>query len=166
MRSICRRGKLKIIWRKKVIHDVCVTPLKQIVDQRGKVMHMVRRDMPGFSGFGEIYFSTINAGAVKAWHRHKLMTQNYAVPFGTIHLVLYDDRHNSPTFGRLQELTVGEKNYCLVTIPPMVWYGFTTPKPPFAIIANCASLPHDPEEVERLDPGSPKIPFRWETILP
>ena len=148
-----------------MIHDVRVAPLKQIVDQRGKVMHMVRRDMPGFSGFGEIYFSTINAGAVKAWHRHKLMTQNYAVPFGTIHLVLYDDRQNSPTCGRLQEITIGENNYCLVTIPPMIWYGFTTQKPSFAIIANCASLPHDPEEVERLHPGSPKIPFRWEKVL-
>ena len=148
-----------------MIHDVRVIPLKQISDERGKVMHMVRRDMPGFAGFGEIYFSTINAGAVKAWHRHKLMTQNYAVPFGTIHLVLYDDRQNSPTSGRLQEMTIGENNYCLVTIPPMVWYGFATPKPPFAIIANCASLPHDPEEVERLDPGSPKIPFRWEKVL-
>jgi dTDP-4-dehydrorhamnose 3,5-epimerase len=149
-----------------VIHDVRVTPLKQIVDERGKVMHMVRRDMPGFSGFGEIYFSTINAGAVKAWHRHKLMTQNYAVPFGTIHLVLFDARHDSRTRGSLQALTIGEENYSLVTIPPMVWYGFTTPKPPFAIVANCASLPHDPAEVERLDPGSPDIPFRWETIRP
>jgi dTDP-4-dehydrorhamnose 3,5-epimerase len=128
-------------------------------------MHMLRQDTPGFSGFGEIYFSTINKGAVKAWHRHKLMTQNYAVPFGSIYLVLYDDRYDSPTRGRLQELSTGEDNYCLVTIPPMIWYGFTSENSPFSLVANCASLPHNPEEVERLEPESPKIPFHWETDL-
>lgn len=148
-----------------MIHDVRVTPLKQIEDERGKVMHMVRRDMPGFSGFGEIYFSTINSGAVKAWRRHKQMTLNFAVPCGTIHLVLYDDRTESPTKGKLQEIILGENEYRLVTIPPLLWYGFTAHDSSLAIVANCASLPHDPAEVERLDPFSPQIPYRWETTL-
>ena len=30
-----------------------------------------------------------------------------------------------------------------------------------AIVANCASIPHDPTEIERLDPASPKIPYDW-----
>ena len=148
-----------------MIHDVRVIPLKQFVDDRGKVMHMVRRDMPGFSGFGEIYFSTINSGAIKAWRRHKQMTLNFAVPYGTIHLVLYDDRAHSPTKGKLQEIILGENDYNLVTIPPMLWYGFSARDSNLSILANCASLPHDPEEVERLDPFAPQIPYRWKSVL-
>ena len=77
-----------------------------------------------FERFGEIYFSTVYPGVVKGWHIHKRMTLNYAVPVGMVKLVCYDDRADSPTRGEVQELHVGELNYALVTIPPLVWNGF------------------------------------------
>ena len=58
-----------------MIEGVVVTPLRQIEDTRGKVMHMLRRDAPVFTEFGEIYFSTANRGAVKGWNRHRRMTR-------------------------------------------------------------------------------------------
>src|SRR5947208_13130101 len=90
--------------RDALIEGVRVVPLRQIPDERGKVMHMLRADDPHFERFGEIYFSTIYAGVVKGWHLHDRMTINYAVPFGSIKLVLFDDRDGSPTKGQLQEL--------------------------------------------------------------
>jgi dTDP-4-dehydrorhamnose 3,5-epimerase len=30
-----------------------------------------------------------------------------------------------------------------------------------AIVANCASIPHDPGEITRLDPFTPTIPYDW-----
>ena len=39
-----------------MIHDIKITPLKTISDNRGKVMHMLRTDSPVFKKFGEIYF--------------------------------------------------------------------------------------------------------------
>ena len=59
-------------------------------------MHMLRADDPHFERFGEIYFSTVFAGVVKGWHLHERMTINYAVPFGSIKLVLFDDRDERP----------------------------------------------------------------------
>jgi hypothetical protein len=85
---------------------------------------MLRADAPHFKQFGEIYFSAVNPGAIKAWHIHKEMSLNYAAVVGTIKLVLYDDRPDSPTRGELMELFIGEQNYSLVTVPPMVWNGF------------------------------------------
>ena len=38
-----------------MIDGVTITPLKQIFDERGKVMHMMRDDSSVFSKFGEIY---------------------------------------------------------------------------------------------------------------
>ena len=135
-----------------MIDGVKVTPLRQIPDERGKVMHMLRSDSDAFIGFGEIYFSCVYPGAVKAWHIHKRMTLNYAVPHGNIKLVLYDDREGSPTRGEVQEVFLGPDNYCLVTIPPMVWNGFKGIGMNAAIVANCATIPHDPTEIDRLDP--------------
>lgn len=146
-----------------MIDGVKITPLKQIVDERGKVMHMLRSDSKIFQKFGEIYFSCVNPGAIKAWHIHKAMTLNYAVPHGHIKLVLYDDRPKSPTQGEIQEILLGPDHYDLVTIPPGIWNGFTGLGPEMAIVANCATLPHDPAEIERLDPTDSKIPFQWNT---
>ncbi|HOW53925.1 MAG TPA: dTDP-4-dehydrorhamnose 3,5-epimerase family protein [Syntrophorhabdaceae bacterium] len=147
-----------------MIDGVRISPLRQIPDERGKVMHMLRNDSEVFIGFGEIYFSCVYPDAIKAWHIHKRMTLNYAVPHGNIKLVLYDDRNASKTRGELQEIFLGPENYCLVTIPPMVWNGFKGIGSEMAIVANCSSIPHDPNEIERMDPFDLSIPYNWEIV--
>lgn len=144
-----------------MIDGVRISPLKQIPDERGKVMHMLRADDPGFERFGEIYFSTVYPGVIKGWHLHSRMTINYAVPFGAIKLVLFDDRDGSATTGELQEIFLGDANYALVTVPPFVWNGFKGIASPYSVVANCATIPHDPTEITRLDPFSPKIKYDW-----
>ena len=146
----------------RMIQGVSIHPLRQILDERGKVMHMLRRDEPWFERFGEIYFSVVNPGSVKAWHLHKKMTLNYAVVHGDIRLVLYDDRTGSPTRGRVQEISTGEGQYALITVPPRVWNGFKGVSAAPSIVANCATLPHDPKEIVRVDPFSKDIPYDWE----
>lgn len=144
-----------------MIDGVNITPLRQILDERGKVMHMLRSDAPHFKQFGEIYFSCVHPGAIKGWHIHKKMTLNYAVIVGKIKLVLYDDRENSPTRYELMEIFTGPENYELIAIPPLVWNGVKGVAEITSIIANCATLPHDPSEIERLNPFDKKIPYDW-----
>ena len=144
-----------------MIDGVIVTPKKQILDERGKVMHMLRCNDEIFQDFGEIYFSCVYPGAIKGWHLHQKMTLNYAVPHGHIKFVLFDDREGSPTRGEIQELFLGPDNYCLITVPPLVWNGFKGIGLEMAIVANCASIPHDPDEIVRLDPFDQKIPYDW-----
>jgi dTDP-4-dehydrorhamnose 3,5-epimerase len=144
-----------------MIEGVSIKPLRQILDERGKVMHMLRSDDPGYISFGEISFSVVYPGVVKGWHIHKKMTLNYAVPIGTIKLVLYDSRDSSKTHGELQELFLGPENYCLVQIPPLVWNGFKCVGTTTSIVANCSTLPHDPHEIERKNPKDPSIPYTW-----
>ena len=144
-----------------MIEGVKIKPLKQISDERGKVMHMLRSDSEGFQGFGEIYFSCVYPGAIKGWHLHKRMTLNYAVPYGQIKVVLFDDRPHSSTKGEFQEIFTGPDNYCLLTIPPLVWNGFMGISKEMAIVVNLATLPYDPEEIVRIDPLTDKIPYNW-----
>lgn len=145
-----------------MIDGVKVIPLQTILDERGMVRHMLRRTDPHFSEFGEIYFSVIFPGAVKAWHRHKKMELNYAVVSGNIKLVLWDGRKGSPTHGETQEICMGEDNYVLVKVPPGVVNGFVSLGNERAIVANCASIPHDPSEIERLDPFDEGIGYSWD----
>ena len=144
-----------------MIDGVRAIPLRRIQDERGMVMHMLRRDDPHFKRFGEIYFSVIYPGIIKGWHLHSRMTINYAVIEGNIKLVLYDQRPKSRTKGRLQEIVFGQINYQLVRVPPGVVNGFTAVGRKGAIVANCADIPHDPSEITRLDPFTPEIPYTW-----
>ncbi len=144
-----------------MIEGVGIRPLLQIPDERGKVMRMLRATDPDFKEFGEVYFSVVFPGAIKGWHLHKRMTINYAVPFGRIKLVLFDDRHNSSTRGEIQEIFLGQDAYQLVTVPPFIWNGFKGYGSTEALVCNCASIVHDPEEIERLDPFSERIPYDW-----
>lgn len=144
-----------------MIEGVLIKPLRQIPDERGKIMHMLRADDPEFRQFGEIYFSVVYPGVIKGWHLHTRMTLNYAVVSGMIKLVLYDTREDSPTKGELQEIFMGEDNYVLVQIPPQVYNGFKGIGVKPAIVANCSDIPHDPQEIQRLDPFSSSIPYDW-----
>ncbi len=145
-----------------MIHDVMIQPLRRIPDERGTIMHMLKNSDPWFDTFGEIYFSTIYPGVVKGWHIHHRMTLNYCVIVGSIKLVLYDDRSESPTRGEVNEIYIGTENYNLVKIPPLIWNGFKGIGSNTAILANCSSEPHDPTEIDRLDPFDNQIPYSWD----
>lgn len=144
-----------------MIEGVKITPLKKICDERGMVMHMLKRTDPTFIEFGEIYFSCGYPGAVKAWHVHKEMTLNNCVIVGMIKLVIYDCREDSPTKGELMELFIGEHNYCVVQIPPGVANGYKAYGEKMAIVANCATMPHDKNEIVYIDPYDNDIPYDW-----
>lgn len=147
---------------KKTISGIKIIKKEQIVDDRGKIMHMMRNDDQYFQQFGEIYFSCVNPKAVKAWHLHKKMTLNYVAVHGKIKLVLYDDRENSDTKGTLQEIYLSSENYFLVSIPPLIWNGFASLDNNMAILANCSDIPHDKNEIVRKPYNDSKIPYKWD----
>jgi dTDP-4-dehydrorhamnose 3,5-epimerase len=144
-----------------MIDGVKIVPLRQIVDERGKIMHMLKATDPHFITFGEIYFSCAWPDTVKAWHIHQTMTVNNAVISGRAKLVLYDLRDGSPTKGELQEIFLGEDNYVLVQIPPGIANGYKAYGDKMVILANAATEPHDPNEMLRMDPDTDQIPYDW-----
>jgi dTDP-4-dehydrorhamnose 3,5-epimerase len=147
------------------IEGVIIQPLKQIADKCGPVLHMLKNDSRLFKQFGEVYFSEIHSGLVKAWKRHKKQSQNLVVPLGKIWLVIYDDRPNSNTHRKIAQYKLGRpKDYRLIHIPPMLWYGFQGIGDQTSMIANCTDLSHDPEEMESLSADTSQIPYQWETL--
>ena len=144
-----------------MIHDVKITPLKIISDNRGKVIHMLRTDSQVFEKFGEIYFSTIYHQSIKGWHLHKESTLNYVCIKGKVKLVLFDNRKESSTKGVYQELILSPEDYFLVTIPPNIWNGFKGLDKNESIIANCLTLPHNEKEMIRKDHFDKSFNYNW-----
>lgn len=140
--------------------------LPVIAANGGQVMRMLRPENPVWpnfpSGLGEIYFSEIESGIIRAWKLHTSQTGYFTVPFGQIKIVLYDARADSHTLGVMAELNLGKpNNYRLLKIPAGIWYGFKCVSASSALICNCADLPHDPEEMRRLPQDSSEIPYKW-----
>ena len=143
------------------IDGVKITSLRRICDERGKIMHIMKSTDENFSGFGEIYLSGGYPGVVKAWHIHKEMTLNNACIHGMMKLVLFDGRKGSPTYRNLMECFIGEDNYVSVQIPPGITNGYKAYGSEVAMLANCASMPHDPQELIYIDPFENDIPYNW-----
>jgi dTDP-4-dehydrorhamnose 3,5-epimerase len=145
-----------------LIAGVQIVPLRVIPDARGDVMRMLRVDDPHFTAFGEIYFSCVNPGVIKGWRKHTRMVQNLAVPVGQVQVALYDGRPDSATYRQVQDVIVGPpENYALVLIPPGVWNAFKGLGDTASVIANCASILHDPAESEMRPLDDPPVAFAW-----
>jgi len=87
--------------------------------------------------------------------------QNYAVIQGMIKLVLYDNREDSKTKGEVMEIFTGEDKYELIRIPTGVINGYKTYGTKPAIVANCSTLSHQPNEMIRYNPFGDKVPYDW-----
>ena len=146
-----------------MIEGVAIKRLKVIPDERGRLMEILRRDDAMFSGFGQVYMTTAYPGVVKGWHYHKKQDDNMAVVKGTMKIVLYDGREESPTYREVNEFFAGEHNPILVHIPPYVYHGFKCVSQEEAIVVNTPTEVYDyaqPDEF-RVHPHKNDIPYDW-----
>lgn len=146
-----------------MIDGVMVKPLKIIPDERGYLMEILRADDPFFEKFGQTYLTVVYPGVVKGWHGHKKQTDHMCALKGMAKVVLYDDRKESPTFGEVNELFIGERNPVLVRVPPGVLHGMKGVGVEPAYIVNTPSEMYDYDDPDefRVDPHDNEIPYSW-----
>ena len=124
--------------------QIVVKELKKFRLDEGDVMHALKDNEDEFCGFGEAYFSTIRYNKIKGWKRHLKMTMNLIVPVGEVQFNFYDFKKNI-----LDNIIIGKENYCRITVPPKVWFGFKGLSSNTSYILNISNTSHDPLEVER-----------------
>jgi dTDP-4-dehydrorhamnose 3,5-epimerase len=146
-----------------MIDGVKIKDLRVIPDERGRLMEIMRSDDDAFVRFGQVYMTTAYPGVVKAWHFHKIQTDNMAVVSGMMKLVLYDGRDTSATKGEVMEIFFGEHKPRLVTIPAMVFHGFKCVSDKEAIVVNVPTEVYNHEQPDeyRVHPHDNDIPYDW-----
>ena len=145
-----------------MIDGVSVISLKKVCNEQGCVFHMLKRTDPVFREFGEIYFTSVNPGIIKGWTIHKEADINLACPRGRVKCVLIDMRANSATKDAVEEIMLGEDDYVLLHVPCGVAVAFKGLSENPALLANCSTLPHAPDEMIKIDPRSGEIGYKWE----
>ena len=139
------------------LDDILVTPLKRIPTVGGDVLHALKKTDAGFDGFGEIYFSWVEQGAIKAWKYHKRMTLNLVVPVGEVSFVF----HLTNQKNNFRTENIGEERYARLTVPPGIWFGFQGIGSDRNLLMNLADMAHDPDEVLRKT--TTEIDYNWST---
>jgi dTDP-4-dehydrorhamnose 3,5-epimerase len=149
-----------------LIDGVWVKDLRFIPDERGRLVEILRSDEEGFVGFGQVYMTTTYSGVVKAWHLHKVQDDNFCCLKGTVKLVMYDARDDSPTKGTINELFIGDHSPKLVRVPPGVYHGWKCVSQEEAIILNVPTEPynHEAPDEYRAAWNTPDIPYSWDIV--
>ena len=146
-----------------MIEGVKVRKLRFIPDERGHLMEILRSDWEEYEKFGQVYVTAAYPGVVKGWHYHRLQTDHFACVHGMAKVVLYDSREDSPTYQQVDEFFIGDRNPCLIKIPPMVMHGFKGIGHNVTLIVNVPTELHnygDPDEY-RLPFDTDEIPYDW-----
>jgi len=146
-----------------MIEGVRVKKLTVILDERGRLMEILRRDDEIFIRFGQVYMTTALPGVVKAWHYHKKQADNFVCVQGMMKVALYDAREASPTRGEVNEFFLGVWNPVRLHIPPGVYHGFKCISTGEAMIVNTPTEPYNRREPDefRLPAHTAEIPYDW-----
>lgn len=146
-----------------LIEGVIIKNLKPILDERGYLQECFRSDWPMFKKFGQAYITIAFPNVVKAWHSHKIQTDNMICINGNAKLVLYDNRKDSSTYKMINEIFFGEKNPLLISIPPDIWHGFKAIGSKKIIVLNIPTELYNYDEPDeyRLPYDTDKITYDW-----
>jgi dTDP-4-dehydrorhamnose 3,5-epimerase len=111
----------------------------------------------------QIYQSRLFPGAIGAWSCHMKNIDRLFINQGHVKVVLFDGREDSPSFGRINEIHVGDARPAMMVIPIGVWHGLQNLGTTDALMLNFptrAYVYEDPDHY-RLPFDTPEIPYSW-----
>jgi len=148
-----------------MINGVKIKEVKRHFDDRGFFAEVVKFGEETFKEIKQTSYTETYPGVIKAFHWHKRQYDIWSPVRGSMRIVLYDLREDSPTYQETQAIYAGEDNFLVVLIPPYVAHGYQvlgTEKVGLFYHTTEAYDPKNPDE-ERLPFNDSKIGFDWET---
>lgn len=132
---------------------IILTPLNQIHNPKGDILHAMKKSDDGFAGFGEAYFSMVYKGVIKGWKKHTKMTLNLIVPIGSIEFIIYNEETK-----QFFNVILTKNNYKRLTIKPNLWMAFRGLEDN-SMLLNLASIEHNISEAINIELES--IYYNW-----
>jgi dTDP-4-dehydrorhamnose 3,5-epimerase len=119
-------------------------------DHRGTLTEMYSPDW-GFDDVPLVYLYTVTTrpGMVKGWAVHYDQIDRYFFYSGSIKMVLWDGRENSPTYGMLNVHYFSEVNRSLVSVPPGVYHAIENVGTTDGLMINFPSEPYHHDDPDK-----------------
>jgi dTDP-4-dehydrorhamnose 3,5-epimerase len=106
-------------------------------------------------------------GRIRAWGIHRFTVDRLFAATGSLCIVCFDGRRESPTFGCVNEFMLGARNQGLVVVPPGVYHGWKNIGEDEAAIISMPSQPYDYDDPDRWElpwesaAAQGIIPYEW-----
>ena len=106
-------------------------------------------------------------GRIRAWGIHQFTVDRLFAATGSLCIVCYDGRRESPTYRLVNEFMLGERNQGLVVIPPGVFHGWKNIGADEATIVSMPSQLYDHDGPDRWElmwdshAAQQTIPYVW-----
>lgn len=149
---------------RSLIEGVQIIDVQNVIKNNGYLTEICRGNwLEGNTGIDQVFQVALWPNGLSAWHTHELTTDRLFVTLGTLKIVLYDARSNSPTFGRVNELRVSHIRPQLIVVPPRVYHGVQNIGPETALLLNMVDKAYRYESPDhfRIDPATDLIPYRF-----
>ena len=158
------RGDLKL----DPIDGVRFRPTRPVPHEDGHVIEIARQGWDVLDApIVQVHMTTTLPGRVRAWGLHRRSSDRLFVARGLVRIACYDGRKGSPTFGRINEFTLSDRNPGIVVVPPDLYHGWMNIGVDEAIVVNMPTRTYDYDSPDALDLpwDSPEaralIPFSW-----
>lgn len=120
-------------------------------DHRGSLAELVNPQDAFWHGEPLVYAYVVHIapGRIKGWGMHRIQTDRYATISGSLRVVLYDGRVDSPTHGRFAQFYfTGATTGCL-RIPPGVWHADQNYGGDDVVLVNFPTHPYDRDDPDK-----------------
>jgi dTDP-4-dehydrorhamnose 3,5-epimerase len=138
------------------------------IDDRGTLCEILRPDW-GFhpAPFSYVYQFSIRPGKVKGWHQHHQHDDRIFLSQGTVKVVLYDPRPESPTYRMINEIHRSELHRSIMVIPQFVWHAHQNIGSTDALFISMPTrlYEHGSPDVYRLPLENDLIPYKFDQRL-
>jgi len=146
--------------RQELIDGVRIKEIKNVLTSRSVLTEVFRSDWQLHSqDIRHIIHVSFLPGAINAWHCHKYQTDHLSCVYGLLRVVLYDDRNESATYGRINVFQIGQTGPKTIVIPPAIWHGFQNLHDGYSNMINFFDRPFD-----RDDPDHFSLPYNHTSI--
>jgi dTDP-4-dehydrorhamnose 3,5-epimerase len=142
--------------------------VRPVPHEDGHLMEIARATWPEIDEpVVQVHMTTTLPGRVRAWGLHKRSTDRLFVAAGLVKIACFDGRRDSPTFGRVNEFTLSDRNPGLLVIPPDLYHGWKNIGVAESIVVNMPSHLYDYESPDALDlpwdsdAARALIPYTW-----
>jgi dTDP-4-dehydrorhamnose 3,5-epimerase len=153
------------VKRDDLLDGVRTFEVKNIVTGNGFTTEVFRPDWGVASlPIQHVIHVSLHPGVISAWHQHRIQTDHIFVVSGTLRVVLYDGRDESPTNGGLNVLNVSNVRPTLLVVPPGVWHGVKNIGAGMTSFVNYFDRPYNYEDPDewRLPRDTPEIPYSFD----
>lgn len=151
------------------IEGVLVNKATTHIDNRGRLFEVWN----GSQEFWQdpvvyCYMFSVKASMTKGWGLHLNKIDRYTLICGEIITVLYDPRVSSPTFGKIQKVTLSDQGFRQLVIPQGIWHMNVNiaEKETFLINHPTEIYHHESPDRYLLPLDSSEIPFDVKSLFP